>query len=161
MSRPLRPPEVVLVAIGACGIVLGGLVAAVTGPLHLEQGSWAAAYLVLVVGVPQVVVGLAPAFFAARPTTPLVGWATVASWNVGSALVVGGTLARLPLAVDGGSLLLVLGVATALYAARRGLQHSRSEPGRRLAGWAYRGLLLLLLVSIPVGMVLGHLRAGP
>ena len=77
MSRPLRPPEVVLVDLGACGIVLGGLVAAVTGPLELEQGSWAAAYLVLVVGVAQVVVGLAPAFFAARPTTPLLGWTTI------------------------------------------------------------------------------------
>ena len=161
MSRPLRPPEVVLVDLGACGIVLGGLVAAVTGPLELEQGSWAAAYLVLVVGVAQVVVGLAPAFFAARPTTPLLGWTTVACWNVGSALVIGGTLARLPLVVDGGSLLLMLGVAMALYAARRGLQHCASEPGRRLARWAYRGLLLLLLVSIPVGMVIGHLRASP
>lgn len=119
-----------------------------------------AAYLVLVAGVAQVVIGLAPAFFAVRSRNSALGWTTVATWNVGSILVIGGTLARLPLVVDAGSLLLVVGLASALYAVRRSLQHPTSEPYRRLAGVAYRGLILLLLLSIPIGMVLGHARAA-
>jgi len=36
---------------GAGCVIVGGLVAAVTGPSGLEQGSWLAAYSVLVCGV--------------------------------------------------------------------------------------------------------------
>ncbi len=46
-----------MVVLGALFIVLGGLVAAVTGPLDLVQGSWLAAYLVLVCGVAQFAIG--------------------------------------------------------------------------------------------------------
>ena len=56
-----------LLVAGAASIVLGGLVAAVTGPLELEHGSWAAAYLVLVSGVAQWVMGEARSW---RPGSP-------------------------------------------------------------------------------------------
>lgn len=161
MSRPLGRLEAALVAVGAGCVILGGLVAAVTGPLGLEHGSWLAAYLVLVGGVAQVAFGLAPALLTARPAS--MGWSTLTAWNVGNTLVVAGTLAELPLMVDGGSVLLVIGLATALYAVRRSPGHSeRSEPRRAalLVGWAYRALLLVLLVSIPIGVVLAHVRAG-
>ena len=55
------------VAFGAVAllcVVAGGLVAAVTGPLRLEHGSWAAAYLVLVGGVAQGALGIAQYFLA-------------------------------------------------------------------------------------------------
>ena len=48
--------------LGSVGVVLGGLLAAVTGPLALPMGSWAAAYLVLVVGVGQIVLAGGQAF---------------------------------------------------------------------------------------------------
>ncbi|GAC1387204.1 MAG: hypothetical protein NVSMB43_26700 [Pseudarthrobacter sp.] len=38
-----RVPERAGYALGVGFIVLGGLVAAVTGPLHLDRGSWLAA----------------------------------------------------------------------------------------------------------------------
>lgn len=160
MSRPLGRPEAALVVVGAGCVILGGLVAAVTGPLGLEQGSWLAAYLVLVGGVAQVAIGLAPLWLTVRPPTPRLGWSTLASWDLGSALVIAGTLAGLPLVVDGGSVLLVIGLATALYAVRRGAQHPSPEGSARHLGWAYHGLLLVLLVSIPIGVVLAHVRAG-
>ena len=104
-------PARTLVALGALGVVLGGLVAAVTGPMDWAKGSWAAAYLVLVVGVAQYVMGRLRAVDA---TSDRVGWVQVAGWNLGSLLVIGGTLVTTPLLVDLGSVLLVVALVLAL-----------------------------------------------
>ena len=152
-SRPAR----VLVVAGACCVVLGGVVAAVTGPLELDKGSWLAAYLVLVCGVAQYAIGQAWARPAEQLDPRVLGWTQVASWNLGNAAVIGGTLTDIPLLVDIGALLLVIGLGIALRPV-----HSTAgqDSMSRLASRAYRGLLLLLLVSIPVGVGLAHLRGG-
>lgn len=136
-----------LTALGALGVVVGGLVAAFTGPMDWTKGSWAAAYLVLVVGVAQYVMGR---FRAVDARDDRAGWVQLAGWNLGSALVIGGTLVTTPLLVDLGSLLLVVALVLALRAQARGLPPA--------AVLAYRGLLLVLAVAIPIGMVLSHLR---
>jgi hypothetical protein len=153
-------PATVLTTIGVCSVVLGGLVAAVTGPLDLGHGSWLAAYLVLVGGVTQCAMGQArsrrPEIIQSRGS-----WAQIGCWNVGNALVIGGTLTGQPLAVDFGSALLVIALAIAFHAARPGTgTATRSAAGgmSALIGHAYRALLLVLAVSIPVGMALAHLR---
>jgi hypothetical protein len=153
-------PATALSAIGVCSVVLGGLVAAVTGPLDLTHGSWLAAYLVLVGGVTQCAMGQArlrrPEAIPARG-----GWAQVGCWNVGNALVIGGTLAGEPVAVDLGSALLVIALAIAFRAARRGAGSAKNSAAgavSALVGYAYRALLLALAASIPVGMALAHLR---
>lgn len=137
-----------LTALGALGVVAGGLVAAVTGPMDWTKGSWAAAYLVLVVGVAQYVMGR---LRAADVTGDRAGWVQLAGWNLGSALVIGGTLVTTPLLVDGGSVLLVVALVLALRA--------RVARVPAAAALAYRALLLVLAISIPVGMVLSHLRS--
>src|SRR5664280_2796146 len=53
-------------AVGAACIVAGGLVAAVSAPAPSEHASWAAAYLVLVVGVAQAALGVGQALLALR-----------------------------------------------------------------------------------------------
>jgi hypothetical protein len=147
-------PAAVLTAAGTGSIVLGGLVAAVTGPLDLAHGSWLAAYLVLVGGVAQCAMGRAQ---LRRPeaTPPRHGWAQFGCWNLGNVLVIGATLAGEPLVVDLGSVLLVIALAIALRAVR-------PDPAAggvpALIDRAYRALLLVLMVSIPVGMTLSHLR---
>lgn len=137
-----------LTALGALGVVAGGLVAAVTGPMGWAKGSWAAAYLVLVVGVAQYVMGR---FRAVDDGDDRAGWVQLAGWNLGSALVIGGTLVTTPLLVDGGSVLLVVALVLALRA--------RVARVPSAAALAYRALLLVLAISIPVGMVLSHLRS--
>jgi hypothetical protein len=140
-----------LVVGGAC-IVAGGLVAAVTGPLHLEHGSWAAAYLVLVGGVAQIALGAPQGALAARSPSPAVLASELAAWNLGSALVIGGTLVRNPVIVDVGGAALVLALGVMARTVRGG-----EGPG--WARWTYRGALAALLASIPIGLVLAHLRA--
>ena len=143
----MRPsPRRALLTLGALCVVLGGLVAAATGPLDWAKGSWAAAYLVLVVGVTQYVMGW---MHRDRDDRDVPGWTQLAAWNVGSLLVIGGTLAATPLVVDLGSVLLVLALVLGALA-------TRSRSGGVVL--AHRAMLLVLAVSIPVGIMLSHLR---
>ncbi|MCU7730318.1 hypothetical protein ODJ79_41930 [Actinoplanes sp. KI2] len=149
-----------LTAIGLCSIVLGGLVAAVTGPLDLAHGSWLAAYLVLVGGVAQWAMGNAR---QRRPEVrqPRRGWAQIGCWNVGNLLVIAATLAGEPWLVDLGSILLFVALAIAWHAARPAAgmaAHSAPARAPMLFDRAYRMVLLVLAASIPVGMMLSQLR---
>jgi hypothetical protein len=148
-------PATVLTAVGGGCVVLGGLVAAVTAPLALAHGSWLAAYLVLVCGVAQWAMGRARAW--RDPSLPARrgrAWTQVAAWNLGNAVVIAATLLGRPVLVDLGSALLVVALLIALFAAP-----ARGAAGlARVASWAYRALLVVLAVSIPVGILLSSLR---
>ena len=152
-------PSWALLLLGYGCIVAGGLVAAVTGPLGLDRGSWVAAYLVLVGGVAQLAFGWVPGALG-RWAGRRSAWVLVAAWNVGNALVITGTLTDSPVGVDAGSVLLVLALVLAIRDVG-GPDRAQGGPGarvRRLIGRAYLGLLIVLAVSIPVGIVLAHLR---
>ncbi|UUL75173.1 hypothetical protein NG819_12555 [Pseudarthrobacter sp. Fe7] len=79
---------------------------------------------------------------------------SLVAWNGASAAVIGGTLAANPWVVDAGGLLLVVSL-TLMLATVRG-------PGSRplWALWSYRALVVLIAVSIPIGLVLAHVRAA-
>lgn len=93
------------VATGAM-IVVGDLVSAIKSAAPFAHGSWLAAYLVLVGGVAQLVLGAGcllpePSFGLGR------GRAQLILWNVGNACVVGGVLASAVGLVLAGSLSLL------------------------------------------------------
>lgn len=154
-----------MVAVGTSCVVIGGLVAAVTGPLGLDKGSWLSAYLVLVCGVSQVAMGVMGSRVGGGQIPDRLGWAQFTSYNLANATVVVGTLVGgLPLLIDAASVLIVAALGIALY---RSGTWSRSADAvvaesvttsSRLVAWSYRGLLVVLLVSVPVGMLLSHLR---
>lgn len=135
---------------GGIYIVAGGFVAALTRPLDLSLGSWAAAYLVLVGGVAQIAIGgVQVAVTVHRPSRRLLA-AEYLCFNAGNVLVVAGATLRLPWLVDLGGAVLAVSLGLFIYAAR----------GAR-AGWAvrlYDAVLAVVLASIPVGLLLGHLR---
>ena len=135
-------------------IITGGLVAAVTGPLGLEHGSWSAAFQVLVGGVLQAGMGVAQHALTARHLSRRTLLAEMLTWNLGCLAVIGGTLLTAPLLVDAGGLLLVATMVLMIRAVGRGAQ------GPAWALWTYRTVLVLTMVSIPIGLVLAHLRAG-
>jgi hypothetical protein len=146
------PAARLLLAVGLACVVAGGLVAAVTSPLGLDHGSWLAAYLVLVGGVGQGAMGAARLVTGRPAGGSTRGWAQLTAWNGGNALVVAGTLAARPLVVDAGGLACVAALGLALVHAR----HLRGS----WSTWAYRAVLAVLLVSVPVGLVLAHVRAA-
>lgn len=142
-----------MIATGFGAIIAGGLVAAVTEPLGLPQGSWLAAYLVLVAGAAQAAMGTdrrAAQRVAARSGP---GWAQFWCWNAGNAAVITGTLASTPLIVGLGSLPLIVALVLAYVVGRES-----DTTTWKLWPAAYRGLLLMLAISIPIGIALSYLR---
>lgn len=146
-------PSTAMVVTGSGCVVAGGLTAAATGPLTLDHGSWLAAYLVLVCGASSYAIGTVQA----RPVEPAMrtglAWAQLGSWWLGNAAVITGALTDTPPVVNAAVAPLVLALAVALAdTLRPGRQASASRPSR----WAYRGLLMALVVSAPIGAVLAH-----
>lgn len=151
LAAPLR-------VTGTGCVVLGGVIAAVTGPLDLGHGSWLAAYLVLVGGVTQYAMGEARARHPGF--TQRVAWVRTqfGGWNLGNALVITGTLVGDARLVDLGSVLLVAALALAGHASRRAARSSGARAKMTLFDGAYRAWLIVLAASIPVGIVLSYLR---
>lgn len=152
----LRASLPLLVAGVAC-IVGGGAVAAAVAPAPTEHGVWAVAYLVLVGGIGQLALGLGQALLAPVVPDRRSLLAQLAGWNVGNALVIAGTIFGASAAVDvGGALLVVVLVLASL-----GVRGAHRTDGGLVARWplhAFRIVLLILLVSIPIGLVLERIH---
>jgi hypothetical protein len=137
--------------VGAACIIGGGLVAAVPDPLDLAKGSWLAAYLVLVAGVAQVVLAAQDDMLRPGNSDERRQWVTLALWVAGNGAVVVGTLLRQPFVVDAGGVALLVALVLAWLRTRG----SRARP----LAWAFRAVFAVVIVSVPVGLVLAHLRA--
>lgn len=138
--------------VGSVCVVAGGLLAAAVAHAPSEHAVWATAYLVLVGGVAQIAVGAGHQYLHTRPPSRPVAAGELAGWNVGNAAVIAGTVAGITAITDFGGALLV-GALVLLLAGTRG--------GR--AGWwlrCYRILLAIVLVSIPIGLVIGLVSAS-
>ncbi|MGB3410611.1 MAG: hypothetical protein WBA45_05390 [Microthrixaceae bacterium] len=139
--------------IGSACVVAGGLVAAVTGPLDLGDGSWLAAYLVLVGGVAQIGLGIGQSALALVAPEPNLVRREVLTWNLGNLGVVVGSLLGSALVTSVGGLIL----AVALWSFLTGVRLIRgSAPGALLV--IYRGLATFVLLSIPVGLAMSWVR---
>jgi len=146
-------PALLFAVIGLACVVAGGLVAAVTAHAPTQHASWAAAYLVLVAGVAQVGLGAGVAALAPQPPTPRVWAASLLGWNAGNAAVIAGTVGEVVALVDVGGVLLVLALVLMIWTVRG------AATGRRWLLWGFRVLVVVLLVSIPIGLVLAQLSS--
>lgn len=144
----------VFVAVGSGLIVAGGLVAAVTRPTGFEQGAWVAAFLVLVGGVAQILVGGGQAALVADAPSRTTLAVELATWNIACAATVIGTLiASPPLTTVGGAALIASLVVFLVAVLRHGAR----------PGWArtvYVTVVGFVLLSTPVGLVLAWIRHG-
>ena len=113
--------------------------------------SWAAAYLVLVGGVATLGLAVGRGFLS--PDRASAGRLTgeLAAWLLGNAAVVVGTLADATWLVDAGGAVLVVALALVVLGGRGGR-------GPRWVRALFSALVVLLLVSIPVGLVLARVR---
>ncbi|WP_131886543.1 hypothetical protein [Dietzia cinnamea] len=141
------------VLVGLTAIIAGGLVAAVTGPTEFADGSWVAAYLVLVVGVAQVGLGAGQALLAADVLSGRLRMVQLLAYNLANSAVLVGTLAESVVVVVGGGVLMLASLALFLAPARH--VHALT--------WylvLYRMAIVILAVSVPVGIVLSVVRHG-
>lgn len=79
------------------------------------------------------------------------------TWNLGNAAVIAGQLLGFQIAVDAGGVLLVVSLALLFRGVRGALPDAR---GSLWTLYAYRAILLIILVSIPIGLVIGHIKAS-
>jgi hypothetical protein len=135
-------------------IVAGGVVAAVNSAAPFAHGSWLAAYLVLVGGVSQVLLGAGRLALRAPRPTPTLLWAQLVLWNLGSLAVPAGVLADAPALVTAGSIALLW--ALTLFAA--GATRMRGRVRARVV--VYLAIVVGLAVSVVVGSALADAAPG-
>lgn len=135
-------------AFGTGSIIAGGLVAAANSAAPFPHGSWLAAYLVLVCGVAQVVLGVGALPLLASPADARARWSQLALWNTGNLAVAAGVLLTASALVAVGSAGLIVALASCAIVVGRGRRDARR--------WvlAYHALVLALAVSVGVGCVL-------
>jgi hypothetical protein len=136
--------------LGVACVVAGGVVSAASAGGPTEHTAWAVAYLVLVAGVAQIGLGLGQ-LLATRPTGAASA-AELGVWNLGNAGVLAGVLLPVTALVDVGGALLVVALALAVYNVRG----ARAQGATRWLLHLFRLLVLVLLVSIPIGLVLAR-----
>jgi hypothetical protein len=141
-------------ATAAAMVVAGGLVAAVNSAAPFAHGSWLAAYLVLVCGVAQALLGLGSLGLPAPRLSARLRGAQFGLWNLGNAAVAGGVLGGSVGLVVAGSVV-VLG-ALAAFAAGGGPVH----PGSRGRVVLYRAVIAGLAGSVVVGALLADSSPG-
>jgi hypothetical protein len=135
-------------------IVAGGVVAAVNSAAPFGHGSWLAAYLVLVGGVSQVVLGAGRLALRAPRPTPALLRAQLVLWNLGSLAVPAGVLADAPTLVTVGSVALLW--ALALFAsAASGVRREV-----RVRAVVYLAIVVGLAASVVVGSALADAVPG-
>ncbi|MBS9534044.1 hypothetical protein KIH27_10655 [Mycobacterium sp. M1] len=129
---------------GVAAVLIGGVLAsAIAAPAPTRHGVWAVAFLVLVLGAGQLALGAGEVLLAAR--APRTGLPAAVAFNVAGIAILLGVVTDHVLVFDAGSLLLLVTLALLLYDVR--------DSTRR--GWwlrLYRLLIVVLIVSIPIGM---------
>lgn len=139
--------------VSALAIVGGGVVAAAMAHAPSQKLFWMVAYLVLVVGVTQAVLGIGQALLAVRETSASARAIEWVLFNLGNVGVIGGTMWSLWPLVLAGTLLFAAALVIFLHATRR-----------VRGGWlilAYRALIVCIGGSAIVGEVLAAVRATP
>ena len=140
----------IFVLAGATAVVTGGFVAAATSVTPSAHGAWAAAYLVLVVGVAQILLGIGQAYLVRADAATTALPFTFACWNLGNLAVIGGVFLNLRASVDGGSAILLVALGTCAWTTRQ------RQPGPRLIWIGYRLVLVILALSVPAGALLAR-----
>lgn len=141
-------------ALAVASVIAGGIVAAASAHNPTEHPVWASAYLVLVTGVAQAGLALGRVLLTSEAPGPSVLWRDLGTWLIGNAGVLVGTLTDQVWLVDAGGVLLVIALALCVWAVRA---HIRTEHTRlQTVLWLYRLIVVVLLVSIPIGLILAR-----
>ena len=140
------------VEVGFAYVAAGGAVAACTRPTGFELGPWVAAYLVLVGGVAQLVLGAGQVVLPVEPPTAARVRMELLVWNAGVVTTIVGTVLATPMVTTVGSLA-VGGCSVSFFGARR----VSAEPWPR---WrlAHRAVASVVAASAGIGLLLAWAR---
>lgn len=142
--------SVLFLASGATLVLAGGFAAAAGGVTPSAHLSWVSAYLVLVCGSAQILLGGGQALVVFSPLRSQVVAAQFASFNLANAAVIAGTLSKLAGVLYAGSALFLMSLGLFAWATK---EANLRNP---LVTLSYRVALLVLAVSVPIGVVLAR-----
>lgn len=137
--------------IALLSVIAGGLLSAVTAHAATQSASWAAAYLVLVGGIGTGGLAIGRGMLSRGEPSRRRLILELAAWIFGNVHVLAGTLGGPPMFVEIGSAFLVGTLISVLLGVWKG-------PGHRALRGLFLTLVIVLLVSIPVGILLSNLR---
>lgn len=142
------------VAVAGVMIVAGGLVAAINSAAPFAHGSWLAAYLVLVGGVAQLLLGVGCLALPAPRLSARLRGAQLGLWNAGNAAVAAGVLT--------GAVGLVIAGSVAVLAAVGGFAVGGGAVPANGRGRVilYRIALVGLAGSVVIGSILAGTQPG-
>lgn len=152
----LRDGELSFAAASTAFAAAAVVVAAINAVAPFARGWWLVAYLVLVGGAAQLLLGVGQFVLVHRlgippPRRGLRNW-QLALWNLGTIVVAAADVARAPVVVACGSISLAL--ALVLFASV--LRSARRDALRRAAGLerGYQAVIAFMAVSVVVGTLL-------
>ena len=175
-----RVAERVFISLGMTFVVAGGLISAVTASVPSQRTAWLVAYLVLIGGAAQIGGGEAvqtvpEGACVVLHRRPIVAGCVrrcatmrteadenpsrrrvlgeLLAFNLGNAAVIAGTFLVQPYLVDAGGAAIV--VSLVLF-----WRGARGRPGQGWLRYTYAILVAALIVSIPIGLALAHVRAA-
>jgi hypothetical protein len=135
-------------------VIAGGLVAALNSAAPFSHGSWLAAYLVLVGGVAQLLLGVGCLGLPAPSLSVRLRGAQLALWNLGNVAVIAGVLGDAVGLVAAGSVTLL----AALGGFAIGAGPAAAPARRRVV--LYRLAILGLAISVVIGSFLADASPG-
>ena len=139
--------------LGGVSVITGGAVSAAAALAPSYTAAWAVAYIVLVAGVAQLVLGLGQAQLAPhQPSGRVVAFEAVA-FNLAHVAVLLGTIAGTAWVVDIGAGLVVLALALFIWSVRG------ASGGNRWLLYGFRLMILIVLITTPIGVAIAHLKA--
>ena len=148
-----RVAERVFISLGMTFVVAGGLISAVTASVPSQRTAWLVAYLVLIGGAAQIGLGYGQAKLADENPSRRRVLGELLAFNLGNAAVIAGTFLVQPYLVDAGGAAIV--VSLVLF-----WRGARGRPGQGWLRYTYAILVAALIVSIPIGLALAHVRAA-
>jgi hypothetical protein len=157
-----RRPAAAFAAFAAAFVVAAAVVAVVHAASPITRGWWLVAYLSLVGGVAQLLLGTGLAALAERLGTRgpgrVASYAQLVLWNVGTVVVAVADLADAATGVLAGSVLLVVALASFALGLRRASTTARRPARPWVAGYVL--LVVFLAGSTVVGAVLAEALPG-
>jgi hypothetical protein len=142
------------VAIGGMSVIVGGFVSAATAFSPSYTASWAVAYLVLVAGIGQIILGLGQEWLALGQPSARIILGEVVLFNAANIAVLAGTLTTSLVLVDLGGGLFLIALALFLWRVRA----ARTDSKWILYG--FRLVIGILIVSTPIGLIIASMRAS-
>jgi len=152
MLGSVNKSAIPFLALGGISLILGGVVSAASAGSPSYTSAWAVAYLVLVGGLAQLVLGIGQAELASKRLPAGLLAAEAVLLNFSTVAVLLGTILAAPALTYAGAGLLLVTLVAFIWAVRGASQHLP------WLLWAFRIMVVVLLVSAPIGLVIAHSR---